>query len=84
MTLSGQMQNGVAVPDAHVEIPDGTPVQIEVLPAARSFWRNKTVAELAKEQGVGPISNIEELAGDWPPDESIDDFLNLIREIRGQ
>ena len=38
--------------------------------------------ELAHEQGVHPINNLAGLTIDWPADESIDEFLALIREVR--
>ena len=39
--------------------------------------------ELAKQQGVTPIRDINELKGDfWPEDESIDDFLAWLRATR--
>lgn len=38
---------------------------------------------LAAEQGVRPIGDLSELAGDfWPEDESIDDFVAAVREWR--
>ncbi len=41
--------------------------------------------ELARQQGVKPIKNIKELQGDfWPEDESVDEFLELVRSIRHQ
>jgi hypothetical protein len=41
------------------------------------------VWELARRQGVKPIENIDELRGDfWPEDESVDDFLSWVRELR--
>ena len=47
------------------------------------FWRAKTIEQLAAEQGVKPVENPDELLGDfWPEDESIDDFLVWLREIR--
>jgi hypothetical protein len=82
MTVIGHIQGGVAVPDTPVQLPDGTPVRISVLPVEGAFWQNKTVEQLAQEQGVGPISNIEELAGDWPPEDSMEEFLQFLREIR--
>ncbi len=40
---------------------------------------------LAREQGVSPIENIDELIGDfWPEDESIDDFAATIRRWRDE
>jgi hypothetical protein len=39
--------------------------------------------ELARQQGVVPIRDINELKGDfWPEDESIDDFLSWLRATR--
>lgn len=39
--------------------------------------------ELAKRQGVKRISNIAELQGDfWPEEESVDEFLAWVREMR--
>jgi hypothetical protein len=82
MTISGHIQNGVAVPDTPVQVPDGTPVHIHILPTGGAFWENKTLEQLVQEQGVRPLESADELAGDWPEDESIDDFLQLLREIR--
>ncbi|HEX8650451.1 MAG TPA: hypothetical protein VF708_06395 [Pyrinomonadaceae bacterium] len=39
--------------------------------------------ELAKQQGVKPIRNMDKLKGDfWPEEESIDDFLSWLRDLR--
>jgi len=39
--------------------------------------------ELARQQGVKPVRSIEDLQGDfWPEEESVDDFLAWVREIR--
>ena len=39
--------------------------------------------ELARRQGVKPVNSIEDLKGDfWPEDESIDDFLSWVRSVR--
>ena len=41
------------------------------------------VMELAREQGVLPISNFDDLLGDfWPEDESVDEFIEEIRALR--
>jgi hypothetical protein len=82
MTYRGHIKNGVAVLDTPVSLPDGTPVSVEVAPANADFWRGKSVEELAREQGVGPIKNLGELAIDWPQDDSVDEFLSLLREVR--
>ena len=82
MTYHGHIQNGVAILDTPVPLPDGTPVRIEIERADSAFWSNKSIDELAKEQGVQPCADPNELAGDWPPEGSIDDFLAFVREIR--
>ncbi len=39
--------------------------------------------ELARQQGVKPISDIKKLQGDfWPEEDSIDDFLSWLRATR--
>lgn len=41
--------------------------------------------ELAKRQGVKPIRSIEDLQGDfWPEEESVDEFLDWVRSVRQQ
>lgn len=41
--------------------------------------------ELARQQGVKPIRSIEDLQGDfWPEEESVDEFLDWVRKIRQQ
>lgn len=52
MTLRGHMKNGVAVLDEPANLPDGTPVRIEVERIDADFWRGKSVEELVREQGV--------------------------------
>lgn len=82
MTYRGHIKNGVPVLDEPVDLPDGTPVRVEVDRADADFWHGKTVEELAREQGVGPCTNPADLAISWPEDESVDDFLALIRRSR--
>ncbi len=82
MNFRGQIKNGVAVIDTLIPLPDGTIVRVAIEPMDSSFWSGKTIEELASEQGIEPIKNVEELAVDWPSDDSIDDFLTLIREVR--
>lgn len=41
--------------------------------------------ELAKRQGVSPIRSIEDLQGDfWPEEESVDEFLDWVQATRQQ
>lgn len=69
--------------DEPVTIPTGrVRVTLEILPI-HSFWTEMTVEELAKIQGVKPIKTLDDLWGDfWPEDESIDDFIETVRQWR--
>jgi len=82
MTYPGRIKNGVAVFDLPVALPEGTRVRVEVEPVGSDFWANKSIEQLATEQGVQPIKNISSLAIEWPEDESVDEFLALVREVR--
>ncbi len=82
MTYRGHIKNGVAVLDDAATLPDGTPVRVEVERLDSDFWNGKSVEELAREQGVKPCVDPADLAGDWPPEDSIDDFLALIKRSR--
>jgi hypothetical protein len=82
MTYRGCIKNGVAVLDTPLTLPDGTRVSIEVEPAEAQFWSGKTIEELAHEQGLPPAANLADLAMDWPPEDSVDEFLALLREVR--
>lgn len=50
MTYRGHIKNGVAVLDAQIKLPDGTPVQVDIQPSDSDFWRGKNVEETAQEQ----------------------------------
>ncbi|MGI8977770.1 MAG: hypothetical protein ACR2FY_00950 [Pirellulaceae bacterium] len=82
MTYHGHIQNGVAVLDTPVSLPDGTPVRIEIERTDSPFWAKKSLAELAREQSIQPCVDPAELAGDWPPNESVDDLMAFVREAR--
>lgn len=79
MTFRGHIKNGVAVLDGAPPLPDGTPVRVEVERADAAFWEGKSAEQLAREQGAKPATSVNDLAGEWPDDESVDDFLALIR-----
>ena len=82
MTYRGQIKNGVAILDSPVTLPDGTRVRVEIEQTPSDFWENKTIDDLAREQGIDHPQKLADLRFDWPGDESIDDFLNLVREVR--
>jgi hypothetical protein len=79
MTYLGRVKNGVAILETPDALPEGTRVRVEVEPAESEFWLAKSVETLAEEQGVLPVKAIGDLVIDWPQDESIDEFLALVR-----
>jgi len=48
----------------------------------RDFFAEKSLAQLAREQGVGPIEDIGVFAGGIPDDEDVDEMLNEIYRLR--
>ena len=82
MIYRGHIKNGMAVPDTPLELPEGTAVRIEVDRAGSSFWSSRSLDELAGEQQVVAVDRLDELAIDWPVDDSVDELLKLVREVR--
>jgi len=48
----------------------------ELLLGAKDFFASRSLAQLADAQGVGPLKNPAELAGGWPQEENVDEFLS--------
>jgi hypothetical protein len=48
----------------------------------RNFFAGKSLAQLAREQGVGPVEDIGVFAGGIPEDEDVDAMLNEIYRLR--
>ncbi len=45
--------------------------------------KDRTIEDLAMEQGVKPAGDFESLLGDfWPEDESADDLISAVRQWR--
>ncbi|TWT35169.1 hypothetical protein KOR34_00570 [Posidoniimonas corsicana] len=59
--------------------------RIQTLPRASDLPEHVEADQLAQQQGVGPIADPEALRADfWPEGESVEAFVNEIRERRGQ
>ena len=82
MAYRGHIKDGVAIFDEPVELPDGTLVRVEVEPLDGDFWQDRSIEQLARAQGVTPCVDPADLAGGWPEEESLDEFLAFIREAR--
>jgi len=54
----------------------------EELLGNRNFFVGKSLAELAREQGVKPIKDISVFAGGFPEDEDLDELLAELDRIR--
>jgi len=58
----------------------------DVIPDSQDFWRTKSADELAEEQGIKPVKDIEEIVGKgknlWKSDEDLDRFLEDVRRRR--
>ncbi len=51
--------------------------------ASQTNGYSKSPEALAAEQGISPVTNFEDLLGDfWPEEESVDDFIAAVREWR--
>ncbi|HYO12308.1 MAG TPA: hypothetical protein VE685_03820 [Thermoanaerobaculia bacterium] len=46
------------------------------------FWERRSVEELARLQGTGPVESIEDLMGGWPPEEVDDGFEEAVLRWR--
>jgi hypothetical protein len=55
----------------------------ELLLGAKDFFASRSLEQLAEAQGVRPLTNPADLAGGWPADENIDEFVTAIYETRG-
>jgi hypothetical protein len=90
MTYGGHIENGVVVFDQPVGLPEGTQVRVEPLPPVGQrespshddFWQNRTLDEVAAEQGVKPVTDLDETLGGWPEDELDDGFDHAVASWR--
>lgn len=96
MEYRGTFENGMIRPDEPVALPEGTAVEFQPVSRERPgfadelqgeqrfgrFHDNLTVDELARRQGVtGPVE-WSRFGGIWPENESIDEFLEMVRRGR--
>jgi len=78
-------EDGVLRPEGPVDLPAGARGIAHIRLAdngSHAAWQDHTIEQLRIEQGVKPLSELSELAGDWPEEDSIDEFLDFIRRGR--
>jgi len=64
------------------EMPPSPPDDAAWQPMEKRFWRGFSIEDLAHEQRVTPVTSVDELAGEWPEEDDLDEFLRSIREWR--
>lgn len=80
-------EQGVFRPIGPVDLPDRTRVEFEprVLPdasAAPSFWQSQSLDELAAQQGISPVNDLDEISALWPADDDPDELMEHIQGER--
>jgi hypothetical protein len=68
--------NAAALSDAPLRVA-------RLLLGNRDFFAGKSLSELAREQGVGPIKDIGVFAGGFPEDEDLDELLAELDRLHG-
>jgi hypothetical protein len=48
----------------------------------RPTWDHLSLEELAEQQGVKPVNNLEEVASLWPVDDDPDELLRFILDLK--
>lgn len=82
MRLTGRLEHGQILLAAPLDLPDGTSVEVELRLVSPEFWRGVPLAEVASRQHVLLPPTLADLAGEWPEDDSIDEFLATVHEGR--
>jgi predicted DNA-binding antitoxin AbrB/MazE fold protein len=80
-------EQGVFRPIEPVNLPERTRVELEArvvdeASTSRSFWTPQSLDELAANQGVSPVGDLDEISDLWPADDDPDELLDHIRRER--
>jgi hypothetical protein len=82
ITIDSAPYISFAVPEAAEPAYGGAPPEISPL-GDSDFFKGKSISELAREQGVGPVKDIRVFAGVIPDDEDVDEMLAQLEAMRG-
>lgn len=62
--------------------PKGNSLHSDIELRANEFWQYTSPDELARQQGVRPVTRYEDLAGGWPEDQIDDGFEEALERWR--
>ena len=82
ITMDSAHYISFAVPEAAGSTCGGAPPEKSPL-GDSDFFKGKSISELAREQGVGPVKDIRVFAGVIPDDEDVDEMLAQLDAMRG-
>lgn len=80
-------EQGVFRPIKPVDLPERTRVEFEPRvvddsPVGTSFWSSQSLDELAAQQGVAPVTDLDEISDLWPADDDADELQEYIQRER--
>jgi hypothetical protein len=81
ITMDSAPYISFAVPEAAGPTSSGAPPEKSPL-GDSDFFKGKSISELAREQGVGPVKDLRAFAGVIPDDEDVDEMLAEIYRLR--
>ena len=82
MTMLGKIEHGRIVLPLPLDFPDGTSIEVDLRPLPTGFWNTPSISDFRRQQKTEALRSVNDLAGDWPDSDSIDDFLVNLREGR--
>lgn len=78
-------EQGVLKPEGRLDLPEGARGIARIRESnghSDGFWNNTTIEQLKKAQSPLPVTSLDDLAGDWPAEDSLDDFLESVKRGR--
>jgi len=58
--------------------------ELPTAPPALNFWHGASMQTLIEQQNIQPANDFDALLSGWPSDESVDVFIQAVRESRQQ
>lgn len=79
-------EHGVLRPESPVDLPEGARGIAHIRETSENpagFWAKPTIEQLKQQQRPLAARQPADLAGDWPEEDSLDEFLDSVRRGRG-